>query len=289
MNDSQSNQPIRDTIVTAYRSPLFLATTVSFTVAFVCQLLSGTIAGLLPAIFMLIALIGMWKCYIAATNGEAVGKTIRQAALYDAYTRVMYTISIVLLSIAAVIGALLIFVGGELLSTLLDGESSGTFVAVIVFLVIMAISITIVALYRSAFAHRRAFFIDLAYAAESDKYRIARVPLFGSWFIGICSVLGTAGPLVVNALKTAALQAINDLLAAAAESGDMADAAEAIEQIEVWIEQTGSSMTMSAVGSLAIGAYYILCAIWMASVHKAGEETRARVAAEAAQQNNAGA
>jgi len=96
---------IKGLIVTKLKSPLFLVAAILFSIMFastISSVFSGGFAGIagsiLSFIFMLIATIGMWKGYASKTPADAAS-ALRKASIYDAYQRVMYTISIVLTSI----------------------------------------------------------------------------------------------------------------------------------------------------------------------------------------------
>ena len=93
----------RSILAAQFHSGLFLALTICFTVAFATQT-----GGLLSFIFMLIAMIGMWKCYAAKTADNLQGSSIRLVSIFDSYNNVIHTIYIV---IATVITSFAVWTG----------------------------------------------------------------------------------------------------------------------------------------------------------------------------------
>ena len=171
-------------------SPLFLIFAICFTVMFASQVVSmitggitAILGGILPFIFMLIALIGLWKSYSTKSAEYINSKAVRNASIYDAYVRVMYTISMVLTIISGVIIVVLLFAAGELLAEILslpEAEEGGMVTAIIA-AIALSVGITFISLYRAIYANRRAYFVGLSQTAETGVYAMKKVPLFGSW------------------------------------------------------------------------------------------------------------
>lgn len=274
----------KDLIVKKMKTPIFLVVAILFTVVFIGQLssmLSGgigsIISGILPFIFMLITTIGLWKCY-AAKGTAGVSKSLRQASIFDAYTRVMHTISIVLLSIAAAVLFVICILGGGLFDAIAgseeaEGTTSGI-IAGIVVLVIFGIAITVVSIFKGIYAKRRAYFIGLSNTMESGQYTADKAPVIGSYVLGGYDVISAIFPIVLAVLGTAL---INSLL------GDVfAEMGEIGELINTFLVSMMSGLVLSAISSVVSGGYLILSAVWMASVHKAQKENQAAFVAASA-------
>ena len=123
---AQAKYKLKNVFIGQTHLPLFLIFTICFTVMAVSQVINtltgglwGFLGGILPTIFMIIATVGLWKCYTAKDNATLAG-AFNNASIYDAYQRVMYTISIVLTSIFGSLGIILVFASGSLLGSAMD-------------------------------------------------------------------------------------------------------------------------------------------------------------------------
>ena len=261
-------------------SVIFLIFTICFTVMFVTSTISmftgdpaAIVAGILPFIFMLIAVIGLWKCYSVKSADDVHKASLKKASIFDAYTRVMYTISIVIASIATAIIAVLLFVAGEFVSEMLGSEelASGGIITAVVFILVMAVVITFISIYRSIYANRRLFFLGLDRTAATGDYVINRAPVVGSWFIGICGVLSAIPTLTLSLAGPALITGLVNSIAP-----------ELAEAINPMIESMFSGLVVTSISGIITGAYYILSAIWMSKVHKAEVAVQVEVATETA-------
>ena len=261
-------------------SVIFLIFTICFTVMFVTTTINmftggftTILSGILPFIFMLIAVIGLWKSYSVKSADDLHKASLKKASVFDAYTRVMYTISIVMASIATAIIAVLLFVGAEFLAEMLGSEelTSGGAITALIFILVMAVVITFISIYRSIYANRRLFFLGLDRTAMTGDYVINRAPVVGSWFIGICGVLSAIPTLTLSIVGPAMITGLVESIAP-----DMASL------VNPMVESLFSGLIVSSLSGIITGAYYILSAIWMTKVHKAEVAVRAEVAAETA-------
>ena len=201
----------KDVLASRFHSPLFLALTICFTITTVSQvaaLITGGLGGILPLIFMIISTVGMWKCYSAKTSDRLQSNDVRNISLYDAYTRVIYTICIVLLAIVTVFAVGAILLSGELFGDMSD--STYSIVGIIIVLVSMAISIAIVSVYRAIYANRRNFFLQLSMTAVSGQYTPVKAPVVGSWFLGISGILGAIGLFFMSAFYVVLFEELVD-------------------------------------------------------------------------------
>ena len=266
----------KDILVKKTKSYVFLAAAILFSVILASQAtnmlgggLPGIVSGILPFIFMLMTVIGMWTSY-GAKSADKLVRSLRQASMFDAYTRVIHTIYIVLFSIlgvVAVIGSFFLGLAGEKIASALGADeglieliSSLGIVVAIVVLVVFAVIIAILAIFRGIYARRRKYFLELSDTAETCTYTVQKAPVVGSYVIGACDVFSAissigialaAGPTIRNTL--------GDALAQMGLEG----------QVEALVATLTQSLTASGIGSAISGAYLILSAVWISSVHKA--------------------
>lgn len=279
---------IKGLIITKLKSPVFLVTAILFTLMFVGQIASmftggigGFFGGILPFIFMLIATIGLWKGYAAKAAADA-SAALRKASIYDAYIRVLYTISIVLTGISAFLCIILVAAGGQLVSGLLassglveEGASApGGIVAIVIVAVIFIIVITVISIFRGVYAKRRAYFLTLAQTVETGSYTAPKAPVVGSYVIGGFSVLGAIPTITFATASQALLSGLID--------GMAADLGEIGALLQTALASAMSGLVISSISSLIAGSYMILSAVWMAKVHKAEMANAAAAVAEQA-------
>lgn len=267
---------IRGVVAAQLSSVLFLVMTICFTALLATQavaMLTGGIgafiSGILPAIFMIISVVGMWKSFAKGKKGVVDAPAIKNISMYDAYSRVLLTIAIVAYGILAAIGALLIFKTTSAIgSTIGEKEAAtiGGFIGVIIFLITMGIGIAIMVCFRKIYVNRRRFFTELAHTAISGDYRVKKAPVVGSWILGVLMVISVISAIGLWAL----LGVLTEMMSAfIAELGDTAEAEALLEAFEEAIESLSVTFVISAISSVVGAAYYICCAIWMSAVHKA--------------------
>ena len=271
---------IKNSLAANLHSVIFLLFTICFTVMFATQLISmftggipSIVQGILPFIFMLIATIGLWKSY-AAKSGDKLGRaSLRKASVFDAYTRVMYSISIVLVSILTAILAVVLLISAEALTDFLGIEeiAAGGIVTVLVFILIMAVVIAVLSIYKSIFANRRRYFLALEHTAQTGEYTAERAPVVGSWFIGICNIISSIPTLALAVTVTTILEGLVDNL-----GGDMASL------VGPLVAGATAACVTSGISTMISGAYYILSAIWMSKVHHTQINVQREIATETA-------
>ncbi len=283
----------KNLIVKQLKTPIFLVVAILFSVVFASNTINmisggigGVISGLLPCIFMLIATIGLWKAYTAKETA-GVNKALRQASIYDAYTSVIYTIAIVLLSILGAIMFILMLLSGSLLSGAAEGlgaeEASdslmgGGIIAAIVVLVVFAVIITIVSIFKGIYKKRRKYFVALGETAETGKYTAVKAPVIGSYVVGGVTVISAVFPIVMAFAGRAIITSlVGPYLASMGEMGDMVN-----DLLDSLFAGAILSSITSGLMSLVSGGYLILSAVWMANVHKAEVANRETVKVECA-------
>lgn len=263
-------------------SVMFLIFAIAFSAMFASQTISmfqggffGILGGILPFIFGLISVIGLWKCY-TAKDDASLSRALRSASMIDAYQRVMYTISIVFTTIGVVIlFAICAFAGGAIgEATESSDATAGGFVVGLIVLLIGAVAITFISLYRAIYANRRKYFLALSKTAETGEYKEAKAPLFGSWFIGVCTVFSA-----ISAFSSAAMvNMLGDLVGGL--MGDMGGEVSGLLD-SVFAGLTAGAV-MTGISNLVLAAYFIVSALWMSSVHKAEVESHKAIEVEAA-------
>ncbi len=252
----------KNTVLKSMKNPIFLVMAICFTVSFVSMVISmftgglfGIIGNLLPFIFSLITLIGLWSGFTAKEGKTA--KALRQLSINDAYTRVMYTITIVILTIVAVIATVLVAIGGELVADLFEMEAGGGIVAALVVLVVFVVTIVIVSLFRGIYKRRRAYCVHLSDVELGTKpYSYAKAPIVASFIIGIFGVFAALPaflfPILINGI-------FGSILSELGEIGEF---------LKGLLDGIGAGFIFSGLVSILEGVYYICSALWMSSVHK---------------------
>ena len=270
---AQAKYSLKNIFIGHTHSVLFLIFTICFTVMTASQVinmftggLAGIIGGILNAIFMIIATVGLWKCYAAKDNATLVG-AFSKASIFDAFQSVMYTISIVLVSIFGAIVIILTFAGGSALGSMTDSDTSGgTFATVLVLILVMAIIIVAITLIKKIYANRRAYFLALSKYAENGVYTPQNAPIVGSFILGGWSALGAISSFASGALVAALLSLLGDL-------GDL-------EFLTSLIASLQAGAVLSGISNLVLGGYYICSAIWMKTAHEAALAGQQAVSAE---------
>ena len=283
---NQAYANTKNLIAKQLKSPIFLVVAILFSVMFASNAISmitggigSILGGILPFIFMLIATIGLWKAYV----GKDLPKALRQASIYDAYTRVMHTIAIVLLTILGVLSFILLLIAGlgakEAASSLGAEEVGSNFlgggiVAAIVVLVVFAIIITVVSIFKGIYAKRRAYFKLLSATAETGDYNAVKAPVVGSYVLGGFDVISAIFPIVIAISGKAIINALlGDALAELDGIGDI---------VNMLLDSFIGGAIIAGISSLISGGYLILSAVWMSMVHKAEVANKATIAAECA-------
>ncbi|MBP3314580.1 MAG: zinc ribbon domain-containing protein [Clostridia bacterium] len=283
---NKAYEDTKNLIAKQLKSPIFLIVAILFSVTFLGQVISmltggisAILGGILPFIFMLIATIGLWKAYA----GKDISKSLRQASIFDAYTRVMYTISIVLISIVGVATFVMLLVAGlsanDFASDLGEEEAGGALlgggiVAALVVLVVFAIIITVVSIFRGIYANRRAYFKLVSVTAETGEYKAVKAPVVGSYVLGGYAVLSAAFPIIMAISGKAIIEAL---------LGGALDELDGIgEMVDMILNTIVGTAIISGLSNLVSGGYLILSAVWMSNVHKAETANKAVITAECA-------
>ncbi len=273
----------KDTIRQQAHNPLFLIASLCFTLVFVFKVISmvtggifGIITGILPFVFMLITVIGMWRAY-AAKPGANISGALRSASIYDAYQRVMYTISIVLVCIVGAFTLIIMITDSAKFisafseaSSDLGGEAAKVaIVPILIVVAVFAVIITVLSVLRSVYANRRAYFCSLAEAAEKGSTGIRKAPVVGSYVIGGYYVLSTVISIVAVSLLTSL---INKFLSALLGSE--------VDGLSEIVGLLFAGSIISNLPTLLLGLYYILSAAWASRIYAAKRANDAIIAKE---------
>ncbi len=242
------------------KKPIFLAAAIALSAASVISIFS---ASLLEAIFMIISAVGLWSCYMAK-DGRTISGSVRNASLFDAYNRVMFTISAVLSG--------LLFAGLAALLFAFSADGSGTLaelssllqILAVVFLVLGVVSVVINLLFRGVYKKRRLYFLEIGKFTETGIYEADRPSVAGSYVIGVITALGGLSSLGTSLLSTTVLVMVNELLSAFSSQ----ELAELVPMIEMFLSGFFGGLALGGIAKLGLGLYYILYAVWMSSVHE---------------------
>ena len=278
----------KNTVLKQLNNIMFLVMAICFSVMVLPTVIS-TFTGLpmsiltnaLELIFSIITVVGLWMGYTAKETSD-LNKILRRASIYDAYTSVMYTIAIVFLAIGAAAATILSFLGGSLFSgasSSLGGNSQaqvegdaiiGGIISAIVVILVFGVIIAIVSIMKSIYKSRRKYFVALGASTVSGEYKVEKAPIVGSFVLGGLSILSAIPSFLFGILKEIFLTPV---LTNLGEFGLFIDGI---------LNGMIGGMIFAALGSLVVGAYYILSGIWIKATHEAQLQNGAAVAAEQA-------
>ena len=257
----------RNLVGTMVKKPTFLAFAIAISVAAVIHIINilrGDVSGLIEAVFMGISAVGLWSCYLAKDNGAIPG-ALRNASLYDAYNRIIYTVlAVVDVAVFGLIAVVLFVLSADKSGTLSNSSDTVTVIAVMA-LIAGAISVAIKLLFRLVYKKRRDYFLELGKFVESGSYTANKPSPVGSYVIGVLSALGGLSSLGTSLLATTLTDIIMNIFSSLVPSSEIA---ELLPLIETMLMATFSGLVIGAISKLASGLYYILSAVWMTSVHE---------------------
>ena len=249
------------------KKPIFLALTIAISVATVINIINilrGDVSGLIESLFMGISAVGLWSCYLAKDNG-ALNGALRNASLYDAYNRIIYTVLAVVDVVVFGLVAAVMFVLSADKSGPLAGSGETVTVLAVAALIVGAISVAIKLLFRSVYKKRREYFLELGKFVESGSYTAKKPSPVGSYVIGAMSAISGLSSLGMSLLSTTLSSIVMNVLSSLAPSSEIAALLPLAEAMLIAIF---GGLAIGAVSKLAVGLYYILSAVWMTSVHE---------------------
>lgn len=261
---------VEGVLLTQCKSVMFLIVAICFTVMTLAQVINmlsgglmGILGGILPAIFMIIATVGLWKSYLAKEKSE-LASSLKNASIYDQYTNVIYTISIVLLVILMVIMMALVGMGGAALGEMAETDmSEGIFGGIIGIAIGFLIPIVIASIFQKIFANRRKYFVALSQYAAGGNYTAEKAPVIGSCVVG-------GGSFISGLFSLFATTIISSMIAGLMSTvGEMAGELEGImEMIQPMLDTMAASAVITGLSNLIYGGYYVVSALWMSNTHK---------------------
>ncbi len=248
------------------RSPLFLAFTICLSIISLINAYSvmcGGVGGILPTVFMAISAVNLWLCY-CNKDVRSIAPAIRNASLYDAFERVMQIISMVMTLVFTIVPvAIFIIAGKDAIKNSLpvDGATFDTLSGVIIFaaLLIGGASALILWLISRIYMRRRRFFLALATYAETGKFDEVKLPMVSSCVIGVAIIAGGVSSLAMVTMSDTILGIIAPVMDNLSSLGEIAGILEAA------LATAFGGMLIDGIGKIALGAYYVLSAMWMAS------------------------
>ena len=271
-------------------SVLFLMMTLCFTAmvgAQAANMLTGGVStfigGILPMVFMVISAVGMWKCFIKSKKGMLDATAVQNITMYDAYNRVILTISIVLYCLFGALGVFLILRATSALGAAVGEKEAATvggWIGVVIFLVFIGTAVAVSFCFRKIYVNRRNFFMDLSYTALTGEYKIKKAHVAGSWILGILAAITALSTVGMSALIEIGMEMFEEFLSSLGEAGEVAESEELMEALDEAVDGISRTLTISAIFSVASAAYYIFGAIWMSTVHNAEVTTADNVILE---------
>ena len=266
-------------------SVMFLIMTICFTMGLLIQVVTminggfgSIISGMLPLVIMIITAVGMWKSFVKGKKGMLDAPAIKNISLMDAYYRVIMTIAIVLCILFAAVGAVVIYQAMSVLGTMASEEdmaSTAGFIGTAIFLAVVGIIIIMLVCYRKVYVNRRRFFSELAHTATSGEYRVEKAPVVGSLVFGILMIISAINSIGFLRFVDSGMDMVLDFMS---KFGEVEE--ELILQMEELSGVLATSLTISGISSVVYGVYYICCAIWISSLHKAERENFATLISE---------
>ena len=257
-------------------SPLFLIMAICFTIITVFN-----IANIIPAIFMIITTVGLWRCY-AAKSDETLVKGLKNMKAFDMYTRVCYYIVMGIYSLFFVL--FLFSTIGSCATVNSQIESSevttAALVSCLIALVVYGIVVGIIELFCSIYKHRLDFLDVLKISVLNGTQYALSFSKVGSYFIGITLILPGIVSIILSIISSitmgGAMGGLDAIIIPLIESLDLgSDIEPLLEMITFLFSGAGSFIgilvaILANLGSIAFGLYYILSAEWMGSARDEG-------------------
>ncbi len=256
-----------NSVLSSARSSLFVGSLICFVLMTVGALLNavqGNLIGVLPVVFMILSLVGMWKSLRAKDNSE-LAPTLKSASLFDAYNMVICRIlaaASLIVSIPCAI-AMLVLKDREEMSGFAELLNVGG-IALIVFGVA---AFVVCLLFSLVYTNRRKYFLALSEFAEKTVYSRTKAPTVGSWVIGIFTAIGGLGSFLGSLVSAAMLSAFASLMEKAAGMVEIPGAELILPVIDAMAGAFAAGLIFSAISQIAMGIYYITSAVWMSRAH----------------------
>lgn len=252
----------RNIIFKQTKSPIFMTVSIFLSVILAFGICgeSEFFSGVLSCVFMAIAVVGAWSCY-ATKKYEALAGALRRASIFDAYLRVVHTVSAVLLSVLCAVSVIFaLFMGAETGLSIANAEvSSVDIISAVVLLVAFAAIISIVLVFRSIYAKRRKFFLSLSETVRTCNYTVTKAPVKSSCVLGGFYFLQAIFSIVLALFMRGIVYRIFALLLLKLDL---------VEVVDITVTTLASGLVAWGISSFIIGGYLVFSAIWMHNVHK---------------------
>ena len=187
LHEAEANQ--KNFIKKKFHSPLFLITTICFTVITLFSLPS-----IIPAIFMIITTVGLWRCYLAKSD-ETLVKGIKNMKAYDMFNRVCLYISMGFSTLGFVLSTISI-IGSCTAINEYAGSSEialASLVSWLISLVGFGIEVAILELYCGIYKRRIDFLDVMKISVLNGTQYALSFSKVGSYFLGIMMILPAIG------------------------------------------------------------------------------------------------
>ena len=265
---------VGDTVVTSAKSPLMVVSAIIYSVmllGYVISAASGGITGILGAAlsvaFMIVSLVGLWKC-VGAKDRYSAANAFRRLSCYDNFNVVMATIAFVF---SIIIGAIIVL--AVTITTFKAGSYGYSDIGVGAWFLVMgavAVVIAYFAVVRSLYKNRREYFLSLKYYAESGNYLVSKAPVADSIVIGAFTLTSAIGSVLVSSMLTTILYEgfaiLGDLGIGMSELSDIFDSVEGV------VVGAAVISVISGLSQLLLGVYYILSGVWIAKAHSVARQ-----------------
>ena len=252
-------------------SPLLLITAILFTLITFFSLPS-----IIPAIFMIITTVGLWRCYFAKSD-ETLIKGLGNMKAFDMFIRgIGYFIS------GISILAFIFYSISIVLSCTQINKTSGSSEAILPFILAWAVTLVgigifvgIIELFCKIFHRRIAFLQSLkSCVIDGAQYGLS-FSKFGSYFIGIMLILPAFGSVAFSILAFGSIASIEGILMSALGSLEIEGMSEILSMMDsviAFVSGLGILLPiftiLGSLGNICFGVYYILSAEWMSSAKK---------------------
>ncbi len=263
---------------------LFLILSICLTVTAITNLSSAFIGGvftiftsLLPTIFMIVTVIGLWISYFAKTD-EALEKGLKKVYAYDSYQKVMIDIIIVIAIIIFSIVTFTIIGSCTTLNSMTDSsDATGpSFITWIIALVIVGAIAGILTPFKNIYISRIDFVKAMKQSVSSGKHYPLYFSKRGSYAIGIIIMIPAVLGIILSSLMSQALSGLDSIigdLTGSTEMGDFTDLSGILGSVLGGISDSANTIVASTIVSnvseLCFGLYFILSANWMGSMQEA--------------------
>lgn len=238
-------------------------------------LVRGDITCLLPAVFMIISLVGWWKCFAAKDNIQ-MADGLRKASCFDAYNKVIFTALSVICGVLTLGLVALLATAKSAFDS--NPEMAGLIdVLIVIFVILGVISLAVMLVLRYFYSKRQMALRALAKHDETGIYEGKQLSIVGSCIIGGISLLGGIVSLGTYGVSSLLLDFFNGFLNGFFTELPIEGGGTISSLVMTAMSAYLSSLTADAVAKICMGLYYILSAIWVSGGHDGIAAARSKI------------